>query len=155
MKVHGLYCYLNSIVSKKGFSISLSSQVQHRRFAPAFCSPHQQSVSPFFTVWVALSEDICSRNTYMRSLAPSLLFWLLHEVVVTLSTHRGQTAHTWPPSCSVQIQLQIPVLPSLSESYNLPALLQLPRGPGGCKKKKPKNKKIWLQEIPQRRGSLF
>lgn len=73
MKVHGRHCYLNSIVSKKGFGISLSGQVQHRRFAPALCSPHQQSISPVLTVGVALSEDVCSRNICMRS--SSLLFW--------------------------------------------------------------------------------
>lgn len=55
---------------KKGFGIRLRCQVQHRRFAPALSSPHQQRVRPVFTVRVALSKDICSRNIYMHSLAP-------------------------------------------------------------------------------------
>lgn len=55
---------------KKGFGIRLRCQVQHRRFAPALSSPHQQHIRPVFTVGVALSKDICSKNIYMHGLAP-------------------------------------------------------------------------------------
>lgn len=64
----GFIGYLNSIVSKKGFGVRLCCQVQYCRFAPALSSPHQQHVRPVFTVRVALSKDICSRNIYMHGL---------------------------------------------------------------------------------------
>lgn len=147
--------YLHSIVSKEGFGVCLSCQVKDRRFAPAVCSSHQQSVSPVFTVGVTLSKDICHKKNFshLHSYFITICLCLLHCFVdisecasflfsdhtvscchwAVSCTHQGQTAHTWPPSYSVQIQLQTPVLPSLSESYNLPALPQLPRGPEGLK----------------------
>lgn len=56
--------YLNSIVSKEGFGVCLSCQVKDRRFAPAVCSSHQQSISPVFTVGVTLSKDICHKKNF-------------------------------------------------------------------------------------------
>lgn len=75
-------------------------------------------------------------------------FWPLCQLLSSnsLRTHQGQTAHTWPPSYCVQTQPQIPVVPSLSESYNPPALQQPPQGPEGLKES-------WIQEMGLREGS--
>lgn len=70
------------------------------------------------------------------------LFLIKQSAAVSFRTHQGQTVHTWPPSYSGQIPLQIPVLPSLSESYSLPALPQLPRGPEGLKESRLQEKDL-------------
>lgn len=68
------------------------------------------------------------------------------HAISALCTHQGRTAHTWPPSYCVQTQLRILVVPSLSESYNPPALPQPPQGPEGLKES-------WIQEMGLREGS--
>lgn len=168
--------YLNSIVSKEGLGIRLSCQVEDGRFAPAFCSSHQQSICPVLAVGIALSKHICHKrkkklpnlNSHFISIC---LCWPCYFVAISrhtschvwppflprsdcqllslsciFPTHQGQTAHTWPPSYCAQIQLQIPALPSLSESYNLPAPPQQPQGPEGLKES-------WIQEIGLRKES--
>lgn len=74
-------------------------------------------------------SEVKKLNTSVFCIVSVFHYWSHSHIDSRWNTHPEQTVHTWPPSCSVQTQPQIPVLPSLSESYTLPMLQLQPQVP--------------------------